>query len=67
MEKVKRICELEVGDIFRFFSARVIVDRIENGRLWFKYFDDRGWKTKQDSMGANSQQKVEVMENKKAA
>lgn len=48
---MKRVCQLEVNDVFIYYGREVIVTRIENGFIYFM-----GGKT-----SANSQQWVEYL------
>lgn len=63
----KRVCELEVGDVFILWSAPVKAMKIEEGRIYYKYESDVFGASGRQSLGARSQQKVEVVELKKAA
>lgn len=61
----KRVCQLEVGDSFRLFAVFVTVTQIKDGRLWYCYIDKNGWSSQKESIGANSQQLVEIPEIEK--
>jgi len=54
----KRIFELNKGDVFILYGLDCIVQKRENGKLYYKVISDNG---KLSSLGGKSQQKVQMV------